>query len=413
MRFSDTLKMAWSGITVHRNRSLLTVLGIVIGITSVMAVMSLGDGAQTLIVGQIEKFGPTNIFVLPGRRPNGPTGAEGTLLNDSLTLKDFQDLGNAANVPDAVRIVPFVFGYVTSAYGSNTYDAMTIGSTGYMEKNFDLSVGEGRFFDDTDVTSKSRVAVIGSTVKDQLFGNEDPIGEKVKLKDQKFTVIGVIAPQGQASFVDFNKAVLAPYTAVQDDILGVRYFNRLIVEASSVATVPNVVRDVETLLRNNHNISDPSKDDFFIETQEDLVSQVQTITSILTVLLTAVAAISLLVGGVGIMNIMLVSVTERTREIGLRKALGATNGNVLTQFLAEALLLTFAGGTFGIALGILVTWGGVYAALHFANLDLPFVISMNGAILALGVSFAIGIGFGFFPARRAAQKNPVESLYNE
>ena len=413
MIFFDTLKMAWSGITVHRNRSLLTILGIVIGITSVMAVMSLGEGAQELVIGQIQKFGPTNIFVLPGRRPNGPSAAAGTLLNDSLKFKDFEDLQKKENVPNAVNVIPYVFGYTTATYNSDSEDAITIGSTGYMAKSFDLEVAKGRFFDDVDVLSKNRVVVIGDQIREQLFGSENPIGEKIKLKDQKFTVIGVVAPQGQASFIDFNKAILAPYTAVQQDILGVRYFNRLIVEAASVQAVPSVIRDIETLLRSNHNIDDPSKDDFFIETQEDLVNQVQTITSILTVLLTAVAAISLIVGGVGIMNIMLVSVTERTREIGLRKALGATNGNVLSQFLAEALLLTFAGCIVGIAFGVGLTWAGTYVAKQFASLDLPFLISPKGVLLAVGVSLAIGIGFGFFPARHASKKNPVESLYYE
>lgn len=412
-RLLDTLRMAWGGVTIHRNRSLLTILGIVVGITSVIAVISLGEGAQNLVIGQVQKFGPTNIFVLPGRKPNGPSSVTGTLLNDSLKLKDFEDLQKKENVPGAVRVVPFVFGYVTATYGSDKEDAITIGSTEHMAKNFDLEVAEGRFFDNADTLSKNRVAVIGDEILNQLFGNENPIGKKIKLKDQKFTVIGVIASQGKGSFIDFNKAILAPYTSVQQDILGVGHFNRLIVEAASVQAVPGVIRDINTLLRNNHNISDPSKDDFFIQTQEDLINQVQTITSVLTVLLAAVAAISLIVGGVGIMNIMLVSVTERTREIGLRKALGATNGAVLSQFLTEAVMLTLMGGLIGIVCGITLTFAGVYAAKQFADLDIPFLISIRGLLLALAVSMVIGLGFGFFPAQRASKKNPVESLYYE
>ncbi len=413
MRFYDTILMSFQGLAVHKNRSLLTILGIVIGIMSVVAVMSIGQSAEGLIVGQIERFGPTNIFVIPGREPKGPNDAAGTLLNDSLKIKDFEDLEKKENVPQAVRVTPVVFGFVQTSYGSETYDGMLIGSTEYLRKNWDLTVAEGRYYDDIDVEARDRVVVLGSKVKEELFGNGNALGEKVKINDQKFTVIGVLAKEGQASFVDFNKALVAPYTSVQQNVLGIRYFNRLIVEAESIEAVPGVIKDVKTLLRNNHNIDSPDKDDFFIETQEGIANSVKTVTGILTVLLASVAAISLVVGGVGIMNIMLVSVTERTKEIGLRKALGATNGNVRTQFLFEALLLTFIGGVLGILLGALLTLGASYAALKFADLTLPFVFSVQGMFLALGVSFTIGIGFGLFPAIKASRKNPVESLCYE
>jgi len=410
IRISDSWKTAIAGISVHKNRSLLTILGIVIGITSIMAVMSIGQSAQQLIVGQIQRFGPANIFILPGRQPTGPTEAAGTVLNDSLKEKDFNDLQKKSNVPGAKNVIPYVFGYAAASFGSDIYDVMVIGSSEYIEKNFDLQMAAGRFFDVFDVEQKARVIVIGSKVKEELFGNNDPIGQKIKFKDQKFQVIGLLSAEGQGSFVDFNQAIIAPYTSIQQNVLGIKYFNRIVIEAESIEAVPGVIRDVKTLLRNNHNIDNPEKDDFYIMTQEDLANTVKTVTNILTVLLASVAAISLVVGGVGIMNIMLVSVTERTREIGLRKALGATNKNILTQFLFEALLLTLAGGVVGIIGGTFLTFILSYAANKFAGLNFPYIFSLKGALWGVATSFVIGIIFGIFPARKAAKKSPIESL---
>lgn len=413
MRFRDSLITAKKGISVHKNRSALTVLGIVIGIASIMTIMSMGQSAEGLVMGEIQRFGPSNIFLLPGRQPSGPTDAAGTLLNDSLKQKDFEDLQKKSNVPGAKNIIPYVFGYVTTSYDSEIYDAMAMGSTELIEKNFDLSVSRGVFFEMRDVEEKEKVAVIGDKVREDLFGNIDPIGEKIQMKNQKFRVIGVLEPEGQGSFIDFNKAVIAPYTTVQESVLGIRYFNRIVVEAESIEKVPEVIRDVKSLIRSNHNIDDPEKDDFFIQTQEGIVDQVKTITGILTVLLSSVAAISLVVGGVGIMNIMLVSVTERTREIGLRKALGATNGDILAQFLYEALLLTGLGGIIGVILGTILTFALSYAARTFAGLDFPFIFSVRGLMLGIGVSVSIGIVFGIFPAKKASKKSPIESLHYE
>ena len=410
MRISDSFRAALAGITVHKNRSFLTVLGIVIGITSIMAVMSIGQSAQELIVGQIQRFGPANIFVMPGRQPSSAAEGAGTVLNDSLKEKDFEDLQKKSNVPGAKAVVPYVFGYATASYGSEAYDVMVAGSSEYIQKNFDLKVAEGRFFDVFEVDQKARVAVIGSKVKEELFGSADPIGEKIKFKDQKFQIIGVLFPEGQGSIMDFNKAIIAPYSSIQQNVLGIKYFNRIVIEAESIEAVPGVIRDVKTLLRNNHNIDNPERDDFFIQTQESIAESVKTVTSIMTVLLAAVAAISLVVGGVGIMNIMLVSVTERTREIGLRKALGATNKNILTQFLFEAVFLTVVGGIVGVIGGTLLTLILSYIANKFAGLDFPYVFSLAGAIWGIGISFAIGIVFGIFPARKAAKKSPIESL---
>ena len=413
MEIKDTIRIAVSGLTTHRSRSMLTILGIVIGITSIILVMSIGESAQGLILGQIQSFGPNNLYILPGRQPKSPTDIAGTLLNDSLKQKDFEDLQKKGNVPDATNVIPIVFGSVVASYGSQTYSTIILGSTQELAKLFDLNIGRGIFYSDSDVISRSEVAIIGAKIANELFGGSDPIGQNIKVKGKNFRIIGVLQAKGQSSMVNFDEAVMAPYSAVQQYILGTRYFQRIVVEANSSDVVPNVVKDVTRLLRQNHNITDISKDDFNVQTQQDVANTVSTVINILTLLLSSVAAISLVVGGVGIMNIMLVSVTERTREIGLRKALGATNKDILKQFLAEAIMLTLSGGVVGIILGTALGWLISIAAREFAGLDFPFVFSFQGAILGVAVATVIGLGFGIFPARQAAQKNPIEALRYE
>jgi len=412
-QFFDSTKIALGGLTLHKGRSILTVLGIVIGIGSVMMVMSIGESAQQLVLGEVQSFGPTNVFVIPGRQPKGPNDAAGTLLNDSLKEKDLTDLENKANVPDAEKVIPYVFGGGNVAFESETYDATVLGSTPDIAKNFDLTVDQGRFFDSADVDSKNSVAVIGSKVANDLFAVDSPLNKKIKIKGQVLRVIGVLEKKGAGSLIDFDKAVIGPYSVIGPKILGIKYFQRIIVQATSIDTIPNVITDIETTLRNNHNIDDPEKDDFFIQTPESIADNIKTITSILTVLLASVAAISLIVGGVGIMNIMYVSVTERTREIGLRKALGATQKNVLSQFLFEAIMLTASGGIVGIIGGTVLSFLATYAAKTFASINFPFVFSLQGAILGVGVAVGIGLVFGIFPAYKASKKSPIEALRYE
>lgn len=410
MTFRDRLISAIEGVSVHKSRSALTVLGVVIGITAIMVVLSVGSGAEQLIVGEIQSFGPRNIFLLPGQQPSGPIDAGGTLSNDSLTIKDYEDL---QNLPHVASVVPYVFTNVTSSFESETYGGLIMGSTEGLFDVFALSVSEGRAFDDIDVASRAAVAVIGHEVKEELFGFENPLGEKIKVKNIPLTIIGVIEKKGQGSFISFDSAILSPYTVVQQSIMGIRYFHRMTIEADSVSTVPGLVQDVETLMRDNHNIDDPQKDDFFIQTQDDLVASVTMITDIVTALLFLVAAISLLVGGVGIMNVMFVSVTERTKEIGLRKALGATRNDILYQFLYEALLLTGGGGIVGIVMGAVLSFLASLALKTFADISFPFIFSLSGAVLGVVISMSIGLFFGVFPARQAAQKSPIEAIKYE
>jgi len=410
MQLRDTIKTAFAGLVVHKSRSVLTILGIVIGITSITIVMSVGEGAQSYILGEIHRFGPNNVFILPGKFPTGPTSGMGSLLNDSLKLEDIKDLELKNNVPQAVKVVPFVFGSVPVSFENELQRMMVMGSVPQSQEIFNLEVERGRYFDQFDLDSHARVAVIGSTIAEDYFGTIDPLRHKLKIKGFNFEVVGVLASKGQGSFINYNKSVLTPYTSIQTDVLGIKYFQRVAVEAESEEAIPAVIEDIKRVLRDNHNISDPDKDDFTIQTQEDIAQRVGTITGILTVLLASVAAISLIVGGVGIMNIMFVSVTERTKEIGLRKALGATNRNILAQFLVEAAVLTISGGIVGIAAGVVLTYGATVAVQRFAEINFPFSFSVNGMILGIVVSTSIGLIFGIFPARHAAQKQPVEAL---
>ncbi|MEY4731338.1 MAG: hypothetical protein RL681_284, partial [Candidatus Parcubacteria bacterium] len=338
------------GLSTHKSRSLLTILGIVIGIASIILVMSLGEGARGLILGEIQSIGSKTLGIAPGRQPKGPTDVLSTF-TDSLKERDLAALSDKANVPHAATIMPVVFGSQVASYGSDTYRPTIMGASSYIAKLYNVETSEGRLFSEDEVKSYADVIVIGSKIKTELFGNLPALDERIKIKDKTYRVIGVIGKTGQTSFLNFDEVVFVPYTTAQRYIFGIKYFNRIAIEADDEANVESTVLDVKITLRNMHGITDPEKDDFFVETQAEAMKTVGTILSVLTLFLASVAAISLVVGGIGIMNIMLVSVTERTQEIGLRKALGATNKDILLQFLCEAILLTLTGGVIGITLG--------------------------------------------------------------
>ncbi len=412
MSLKHSIKIAIGGLKTNKTRSGLTILGIVIGVTAIIMVVSLGQGAENLILGQIQGIGAKTIGIIPGRTPKGPTDVIATL-SASLKQRDLDLLSRRENLPHQDGIMPIVFGSETASYEGETYALNIFGGTEMMAEIYDAFPSEGRNLNDDDVRGYADVVVLGAKAAKELSPNQSLLGERIKIKGRNFLVIGLLPEKGSSSLFNFDEIAMLPYTTAQSYIFGIKHFNRIVVRADSEANIEKTVEDIKTTLRDAHNITDPSKDDFGIETQADALKTVGTILNTLTLFLALVAAISLVVGGIGIMNIMLVSVTERTREIGLRKALGATKKNILTQFLLEATILTGIGGLVGIALGSLLSFLIAFIISTFYGMAWTFTFPWSAAFLGIAVSATVGLIFGIYPAKKAAAKSPIEALRYE
>ncbi len=408
MIFSDLLQETYSALSMNKVRSGLTMLGIVIGIGSVVAMISIGQGAQQSVQSSIESIGSNLIIVMPGFQQN--VGGGGVRLGrgsaETLTQADADAI--ASQVQYVQAVAPDVSGrYQVTAKGTNT-NTSVIGTTASYAQVRNESIAEGSFISDRDVQAASRVAVLGPTTAGDLFGSStDPIGQEIRINRMAFTVIGVTVAKGGSGFQSQDDIIFVPLLTAQRYLSGSTYVSDISIEADSAAHMTAVQNSVTNLLLTRHNISDPTKADFSVLNQADIVQTASSVTNTFTVLLAAIASISLLVGGIGIMNMMLTTVTERTREIGLRKAIGAKNKDISMQFLSEATALTFIGGVVGVALGWLLSlliakFGGITTS-----------ISPSSVLLAFGVSALIGIVFGYYPARRAAALNPIEALRYE
>lgn len=411
MHIRYTLQSAYIGLRTNTSRSLLTILGIVIGITAIMVVMSVGNGAQDLIIGQIEGFGAETISVESGREPTGPSDIV-EAFTDSLKERELQAIERLRN--HGIELIsPLTFTSATVAYGSETKRSTVQGISPDFLEIFNIEVEAGSMLTEDDVRLHAPVALIGAEVKEELFGLSDAIGSRVKIKNHTFRIVGVLKEKGQTAFLNIDDAIFIPYTTVQDYLTGTKHFQNILVKATSQEAVGRVSLEIETTLRELHNITDPDKDDFHVATQADALEIVGVITTSLKAMLVSIAAISLLVGGIGIMNIMLVSVTERTREIGLRKAVGAKYRDILLQFMSEAVLLTVAGGIIGIATGAGISYLAA-VILSVAVVDgWSFSFPFSAMLLGLGVSMGVGLVFGLYPARQAASKSPMEALRYE
>ena len=414
MQIKYSIKTAVNGLRTHKSRSALTILGIVIGITSIIMVMALGAGAQNLILGEIQgTIGSKVIEIRPGKEPKGPTDMMGIMFLDSLKQKDVDALSKKANVPSLTGVMPLVVGSETITYDSETYSASYYGVNQLATRMYNMIPVAGRFMTEEEVKGFADVAIIGNKVREELFAGKDKVlGEKIRIKGKNFRIIGILPEKG-SGMVSFDTIVIVPYTTAQQYLSGKKYFQHIEVEVDSEANVPRAIEDIKTTIRDSHNITNPEDDDFSLGSQADAMKMVSSVMDTLTLFLVAVAAISLIVGGVGIMNIMLVSVTERTKEIGLRKALGATDSDILIQFLLEAVILTALGGLIGIILGSGLSLITSVLINKFAALNWTFSFPWGGAFLGLGVSSLIGLVFGIYPARQAAKKSPMEALRYE
>ena len=402
MNILESFKMATATLFANKMRSSLTMLGIVIGNASVIAMVGIGEGAKQLASEQFESLGPNVIFVVPGSQEERRTN-----FNIPKTLVWDDALAIAEQVPSVKEVAPQISANQLITYRNRNANESVIGTTPeYLTvRSFDLA--QGRFFTNLDVKRNQRVVVLGAEIADNLFPQQSPIGEKIRIKNTSFEVIGVMEAKGAFLGNNQDKNLYIPLTTMANQIVGNTspygmQLTFISIAAQSEDTIRAAKFQIENLLRLRHKIN--GKDDFSVRTQKDILEVVGTITNGLTVLLAAIAGISLLVGGIGVMNIMLVAVTERTKEIGLRKAIGAKEGDILWQFLIEATILSAAGGVIGTVIGV----SGILIVGAFSPLS-P-VISPVAIAIAVGVSGGIGLGFGVFPAQAAAQLDPIVAL---
>jgi len=407
MKSDDLFEETSSALLANKARSGLTVLGIVIGIASVIAMIAIGQGSQSTIESSIQSLGSNLIMVMPGMQKGaGMQISQGRGSATTLTMDDAEAIAEGVTLAKAVA--PEVSSrYQITAKGTNTNTSVTGVTTPYAGvKNIEIS--EGEFISDQNTKSLSKVAVLGPTTRDDLFGeNGDAIGQTIRIKNIDFKVIGITKAKGGTGFGSQDDMIYIPITTAQQFFIGSDRVSTINVQAADQSMMTALQEEITNLLLDRHNISDPASADFSTLNQADIVAAASSVTNTFTILLGSVAAISLLVGGIGIMNMMLTTVTERTREIGLRKAIGAKSRDINIQFLTESIMLTFLGGFFGTVLGWLISFG----VHQFAGIATK--VSTSSVILAFGVSAGIGIVFGYYPARRAANLNPIEALRYE
>jgi len=402
--YKESFLMAWASLIANKLRSLLTMLGIIIGVAAVIALVSIGNGVKQDIEDSISSLGSNLLVVLPGApRTPGARSSQGSM--KSLKISDYEAIAKLEGVKAAS---PMTNGSYVVIYQNKNWTTSVAGVNSNFQDVNNWTMTSGRFFSDKNVQNRERVAVVGQTVVKNLFTDEDPVGKEIRVKNIPFRVIGVLKSKGNGTMGnDQDDTVLIPYTTSMERVEGIDYLRRVYVVAKDDEGIDRLQADIENLLRVRHNIKDTNLDDFNIQNMKSIMETVAQTTGTFTLFLGAVAAISLVVGGIGIMNIMLVSVTERTREIGVRKALGATYSVIVTQFLIEAVVISLMGGFIGIAFGI-----GASKVIGMVS-GMSTIVSVPTIIMSFAFSMAIGLIFGIYPARKAAKLNPIDALHYE
>lgn len=405
MNFLNLLKIAWKAILLNKTRAMLTMLGIIIGVASVIAMLAIGEGSKESIKKNISSMGANLITVRPGAGMMGGVRSDPSAMQ-TLTLADYNALKKQVKL--IKNISPLVNGSGQSIAGSNNWPTSIYGASPEYLKIRDWGVEEGSMFTEDDVEAYAKVAVIGKTVQENLFPNENPIGKMIRFKNIPFKVIGVLKEKGENTFgQDQDDIIIAPYTAVQKRILAQTYLQSIVASSLNEENSEAAVNEIKAVMEAQHKIKPDEDNDFNVSSQQELISTFSSTSEMLTVLLVAIASISLIVGGIGIMNIMYVSVKERTKEIGLRMAIGAKGNDILMQFLIESVLISITGGILGVIIGLVAT----FCVKQFAGW--PVSITMVSIVISFAVCTITGVFFGWYPARKAAQADPINALRYE
>lgn len=414
--------MTIRSLLARKGRSFLTMLGIIIGVAGVIIIISMGAGAQSLVLGQVNKLGSNLLSIQPGKSdPKGPPAQVYGVIITTLVNSDVEALRSPSQVPHAVGVTAVVNGVATVTWQNKSVDTSFIGTDSGYPKVVNFTMQEGQFMEDGDIDGSANVVVLGSSVSKELFDGTgvSPIGQVIKVRSASqenvggvpLRIVGVIKPRGSAFFQDQDDQIFIPIAIAQGQLLGIHHLQAISLKVDDAIHIDQTIENVTNVLKQRHHIISDDVD-FTVRNQASAVEMLKTITSALSLFLTSMAAIALFVGGIGILNIMLVTVAERTREIGLRKAVGATNKMIMRQFLLEAGTLTLIGGIIGIIVGIIISYL-MAALMQYLGFDWKFVISITSIVLAITVSILTGVIFGLYPSFKAARLNPIDALRYE